>query len=219
MSSETNEFKEVKSIEEVHEVLEEMKKSWEDICEVFGVDPEKKIESSLIKSNIKMTLIDLNEIENMEYVKKSNKPLEKLHQVYLKDLIKFAYSNVDDEETEVWKEEVENYLKTIFTDDILNIADVELKEDKEMTMDKLFEDINRIFSISNQLNVIRAMESQDLSAETFMSLESNYIYLGIGIVQICNGNAVVMGKVVTSLKVIIKINDMILKSITSMLRK
>ena len=49
------------------------------------------------------------------------------------------------------------------------------------------------------------MESGNLSAETFMSLEDNFIYLGIGIVQTCNGNAVIMGAVVSFIKTLIKI--------------
>ena len=63
------------------------------------------------------------------------------------------------------------------------------------------------------------MESGNLSAETFMSLEDNFIYIGIGIVQTCNGNDVIMGAVVSFIKTLIKINDNILKSISQMLTR
>ena len=161
----SNEFKEVTSMEEVEKALKEMRRAWEDICEAFHVDAQIKLQPEVIRNNIRATMMDLNELENMEYVRKSGKPLEKLHVTYLKCLIQ------------------------------------------------------RVFSISNQLNIIKGMESGNLSAETFMSLEDNFIYLGIGIVQTCNGNAVIMGAVVSFIKTLIKINDNILKSISQMLTR
>jgi hypothetical protein len=219
MSEENNGFKEVTNLEDVHKVLEDMKKSWDEICEAFGVDPEKQIKASVLKSSIRLTMLELDELENLEYVKKSNKPLMKLHKVYLENLIKYAYTTVDTEESKAWTEEMEKYIKEIFTSEFVDEFDVKVEDNKEMTIDMLFDDINKVFSISSQLNVIKGMEGGKFNEEAFMGLISNFIFLGIGIVQACNGNAVIMGKVVTSLKVIIKINDMIIKSISKMLSK
>ncbi len=52
-----------------------------------------------------------------------------------------------------------------------------------------------------------------------MNLEDNFIYMSIGIVQVCNGNAVIMGTAVSFIKALIKINDNILKSISQMLSR
>ena len=153
----SNEFKEVTSMEEVEKALKEMRRAWEDICEAFHVDAQIKLQPEVIRNNIRATMMDLNELENMD--------------------------------------------------------------DTDVTLDLLLTDIQRVFSISNQLNIIKGMESGNLSAETFMSLEDNFIYLGIGIVQTCNGNAVIMGAVVSFIKTLIKINDNILKSISQMLTR
>ena len=217
MSNDNNGFKEVENIDDVKKTLEEIKKSWEEICESFDVNPELKIQPSVIKSSIKMTIIELNELENLEYVKKSNKPLEKLHEIYVKDLIRFAYTTIEAEDSKIWKDEVEKYIKDIFTKDLLADMDVKVENNEEMSLEQLIEEINRILSISNQLNVIKGMENGKFSSDTFMGLINNFSYLGIGIVQACNGNAVVMGEVVTFLKVLIKTNDIILKSISNML--
>ncbi len=217
MSSENNGFKEVSNLDEVQETLEEIRKSWAEICDVFEVNPETPIQPQVIRSSIRMTVIELNELENMDYVKKSGRPLEKLHETYVKDLIKFAYSTVEGEDSSVWKEEVDKYIKEIFNEDVLVDMDIEVKNDETVTLDKLIDEVNRIFSISNQLNVIKGMESGSFAAEPFMGLVNNFSYLGIGIVQTCNGNAVVMGEVVTFLKVLIKTNDIILKQITNMI--
>lgn len=217
MSSENNGFKEVDNLNEVKETLDEIRKSWEEICDAFEVSPDTQIKPEIIRSSVRMTIVELNELENMDYVKKSGKTLEKLHKTYVRDLIKFAYSTVDSEESEMWKEEVDKYLKEIFTDDILVDMDIEVKNDESMTLDKLIDEVNRILSIANQLNVIKGMESGNFAPDSFIGLINNFSYLGIGIVQACNGNAVVMGEVVTFLKVIIKTNDVILKQITNMI--
>lgn len=215
----SGEFKEVTSMEDVEKALKEMRKAWADICEAFGVEPEIKLQPEILRNNIRATMIDLNELENMEYVKQSGKPLEKLHVTYLKCLIKSAYLNLESEDASVWTEEVERYLKEILTDEVLCDTGLVLEDDKDMTIDILLKDIQRVFSISNQLNIIKGMETGNLSEETFMSLEDNFIYLGIGIVQTCNGNAVIMGAVVSFLKTLIKINDNIFKSISQMLSR
>lgn len=215
----SGEFKEVTSMEDVEKALKEMRKAWADICEAFGVEPEIKLQPEILRNNIRATMIDLNELENMEYVKQSGKPLEKLHVTYLKCLIKSAYLNLESEDASVWTEEVERYLKEILTDEVLCDTGLVLEDDRDMTIDILLKDIQRVFSISNQLNIIKGMETGNLSEETFMSLEDNFIYLGIGIVQTCNGNAVIMGAVVSFLKTLIKINDNIFKSISQMLSR
>lgn len=215
--SNNNGFKEVNSLEEAEQTLEEIKKSWEEICNAFEVNPDTQISPEVIRSSVRMTMIELNELENLDYVKKSGKKLERLHVTYVKDLIKFAYTTIDSEESCVWREEVEGYLKDIFTEDILSDMDVRVENDEKMTLDMLIDEINRVLSISNQLNVIRGMESGAFEAGSFAGLVNNFSYLGIGIVQTCNGNAVVMGEVVTFLKVLIKTNDIILKQITGMI--
>lgn len=212
-----NGFKEVNNLDEVKQTLDEIRKAWEEICDAFEVNPDTPISPDVIRSSVRMTMVELNELENLDYVKKSGRPLEKLHETYVKDLIKFAYTTVDGEEAAVWKEEVEKYLKAIFTEDILADMDVEVANNESMTLDMLIDDINRVFSISNQLNVIKGMESGDFEVGSFVGLVNNFSYLGIGLVQSCNGNAVIMGEVVTFLKVLIKTNDIILKQITGMI--
>lgn len=215
--SENNGFKEVNSLEEVEQTLEEIKKSWEEICSAFEVNSETRISPEVIRSSVRMTMVELNELENLDYVKKSGKKLEKLHETYVRDLIKFAYTTVDGEDSNVWKSEVERYLNDIFTEDMLSDMDIKVENNEEMTLDMLIDEINRVLSISNQLNVIKGMESGSFEPGSFVGLVNNFSYLGIGIVQTCNGNAVVMGEVVTFLKVLIKTNDIILKQITGMI--
>lgn len=215
--SENNGFKEVNSLEEVEQTLEEIKKSWEEICSAFEVNSETRISPEVIRSSVRMTMVELNELENLDYVKKSGKKLEKLHETYVRDLIKFAYTTIDGEDSNVWKSEVERYLKDIFTEDMLSDMDIKVENNEEMTLDMLIDEINRVLSISNQLNVIKGMESGSFESGSFVGLVNNFSYLGIGIVQTCNGNAVVMGEVVTFLKVLIKTNDIILKQITGMI--
>lgn len=215
--SENNGFKEVNSLEEVEQTLEEIKKSWEEICSAFEVNSETRISPEVIRSSVRMTMVELNELENLDYVKKSGKKLEKLHETYVRDLIKFAYTTIDGEDSNVWKSEVERYLKDIFTEDMLSDMDIKVENNEEMTLDMLIDEINRVLSISNQLNVIKGMESGSFEPGSFVGLVNNFSYLGIGIVQTCNGNAVVMGEVVTFLKVLIKTNDIILKQITGMI--
>ena len=210
-------MKEVNNLDEVKQTLDEIRKAWEEICDAFEVNPDTPISPDVIRSSVRMTMVELNELENLDYVKKSGRPLEKLHETYVKDLIKFAYTTVDGEEAAVWKEEVEKYLKAIFTEDILADMDVEVANNESMTLDMLIDDINRVFSISNQLNVIKGMESGNFEVGSFVGLVNNFSYLGIGLVQSCNGNAVIMGEVVTFLKVLIKTNDIILKQITGMI--
>lgn len=214
-----NEFKEVTDMADVEKALKEMRESWADICEAFGVDPEMKLQPEVLRNNIRATMIDLNELENMEYVKKSGKKLEKLHESYLKCLIKSAFINVESGDSRVWKEEVERYLKDIITEEVLGDSGLKVEDDETVSLDMLLSDIQRVFSISNQLNIIKGMESGNVSPETFMSLEDNFIYISIGIVQTCNGNAVVMGTAVSFIKTLIKINDNILKSISQMLSR
>lgn len=215
--SENNGFKEVNSLEEVEQTLEEIKKSWEEICSAFEVNSETRISPEVIRSSVRMTMVELNELENLDYVKKSGKKLEKLHETYVRDLIKFAYTTIDGEDNNVWKSEVERYLNDIFTEDMLSDMDIKVENNEEMTLDMLIDEINRVLSISNQLNVIKGMESGSFEPGSFVGLVNNFSYLGIGIVQTCNGNAVVMGEVVTFLKVLIKTNDIILKQITGMI--
>ena len=217
MSSENNGFKEVDNLNDVKETLDEIRKSWVEICDAFEVNPDMVIQPSVIRSSIRMTLVELNDLENMDYVKKSGKPLEKLHETYVKSLIKFAYSTVDGEDSAMWKDEVEKYIKEIFTEDVLADMDIQVRNDENKTLDMLIDDVNRILSIANQLNVIKGMENGSFAAESFVGLINNFSYLGIGIVQSCNGNAVVMGEVITFLKVLIKTNDIILKQITGMI--
>lgn len=214
-----NEFKEVTDMADVEKALKEMRESWADICEAFGVDPEMKLQPEVLRNNIRATIIELNELENMEYVKKSGKKLENLHESYLKCLIKSAFINVESGDSRVWKEEVERYLKDIITEEVLGDSGLKVEDDKTVSLDMLLSDIQRVFSISNQLNIIKGMESGNVSPETFMSLEDNFIYISIGIVQTCNGNAVVMGTAVSFIKTLIKINDNILKSISQMLSR
>lgn len=215
--SENNGFKEVNSLEEAEQTLEEIKKSWEKICDAFEVNSETRISPEVIRSSVRMTMVELNELENLDYVKKSGKKLEKLHETYVRDLIKFAYTTIDGEDSNVWKSEVERYLNDIFTEDMLSDMDIKVENNGEMTLDMLIDEINRVLSISNQLNVIKGMESGSFEPGSFVGLVNNFSYLGIGIVQTCNGNAVVMGEVVTFLKVLIKTNDIILKQITGMI--
>lgn len=214
-----NEFKEADSLAEVEKALKEMRQSWADICDAFGVDPEMKLQPEVLRNNIRATMIDLNELENMDYVKKSGKKLEKLHESYLKCLIKSAFINVESGDSRVWKEEVERYLKEVITDEMLGNSGLKVVDDEKVSFDMLLADIQRVFSISNQLNIIKGMESGHVSSETFMSLEDNFIYISIGIVQTCNGNAVIMGTAVSFIKTLIKINDNILKSISQMLSR
>lgn len=215
--SENNEFKEVNNLTDVEQTLEEIRKSWKEICDAFEVNPDIRISPEIIRSGVRMTMVELNELENLDYVKKSGKKLEKLHETYVKDLIKFAYTTIDGEDSRIWKDEVEKYLNDIFTEDILYDMDVKVENNEKMTLDMLIDEINRVLSISNQLNVIKGMESGSFEAGSFVGLVNNFSYLGIGLVQTCNGNAVVMGEVVTFLKVLIKTNDIILKQITGMI--
>ncbi len=215
--NENNGFKEVNSLDDVEQTLKEIKKSWEEICDAFGVNPETRISPGAIRSSVRMTMVELNELENLEYVRKSGKKLEKLHETYARDLIKFAYTTIDSEDSSVWRDEVERYLRDIFTEDMLSDMDVKVENNEKMTLDILIDEINRVLSISNQLNVIKGMESGSFEAGSFAGLVNNFSYLGIGIVQTCNENAVVMGEVVTFLKVLIKTNDIILKQITGMI--
>lgn len=217
MNSDNGGFREVDNLNDVRETLDEIRKSWEEICDAFEVNPDMQIQPDIIRSSVRMTIIELNELENMDYVKKSGRPLEKLHETYVKDLIKFAYSTVESEDSAVWRDEVETYIREIFTDDVLIDMDVSVENDEKVTLDMLIDEVNRILSISNQLNVIKGMESGSFTAEPFAGLINNFSYLGIGIVQTCNGNAVVMGQVITFLKVLIKTNDIILKQITGMI--
>lgn len=214
---ENNGFKEVNSLDDVEQTLKEIKKSWEEICDAFGVNPETRISPGAIRSSVRMTMVELNELENLEYVRKSGKKLEKLHETYARDLIKFVYTTIDSEDSSVWRDEVERYLRDIFTEDMLSDMDVKVENNEKMTLDMLIDEINRVLSISNQLNVIKGMESGSFEAGSFAGLVNNFSYLGIGIVQTCNENAVVMGEVVTFLKVLIKTNDIILKQITGMI--
>lgn len=215
--SENNEFKEVNNLTDVEQTLEEIRKSWKEICDAFEVNPDVRISPEIIRSGVRMTMVELNELENLDYVKKSGKKLEKLHETYVKDLIKFAYTTIDGEDSRIWKDEVEKYLNDIFTEDILYDMDVKVENNEKMTLDMLIDEINRVLSISNQLNVIKGMESGSFESGSFVGLVNNFSYLGIGLVQTCNGNAVVMGEVVTFLKVLIKTNDIILKQITGMI--
>lgn len=215
--SENNGFKEVSNLDDVQQTLEEIKKSWEEICDAFEVNPDTPISPEIIRSSVRMTMVELNELENLDYVKKSGRPLEKLHETYVRDLIKFAYTTIDGEDSVIWKKEVEKYLNDIFTEDILADMDIRVENNEQMTLDMLIDEINRVLSIANQLNVIKGMESGSFEAGSFVGLVNNFSYLGIGIVQTCNENAVIMGEVVTFLKVLIKTNDIILKQITGMI--
>lgn len=213
----SSDFKEIDNMQDVEKALKEMRKAWADICSAFGVEPELRLQPEVLKNNIRATLMDLLELENMDYVKKSGKKLEKLHESYVKCLIKTGFLPVESDDSRVWKEEVEGYLNTVLTDEILSDSGLKVEDDKSYTLDLLLTDIQRVFSISNQLNIIRGMESGNVSSEMFLSLEENFIYLNIGIVQTCNGNAVIMGEAVSFIKTLIKINDNIMKSISQML--
>ena len=219
MSTENNGFKEVKGFEEIKATLDEIEGAWKEICDTFEVDPEIPVRTSVLTSSIKMTLMDLNQLENLEYVKKSGKPLEKLHETYIKDIIKFGYSTVEGEDSKMWEEEVDKYVKEVITAECLSDSDIKVENNTDMSLDMLIDELNRVFSIANQLNVIKGMESGSFDSEPFMGLINNFIYFGIGLVQRCNGNAVIMGEVVTFLKVLIKTNDIILKQISQMLMR
>lgn len=207
------------SIIDMEKTLKEMRKSWADICTVFGVDPEIPVLPEILRNSIRRVMIDLYGLEHMEYVKKSGKNLEKLHESYLNCLIKAAFIHVESEDVSVWKKEVERYLKEIITDEVLGDTGIKVEDNETVTLEALLLDIQRIFSISNQLNIIKGMEHGAISQESFMGLEDNFIYMSIGIVQICNGNAVIMGTAVSFIKALIKINDNILKSISQMLSR
>ena len=215
----SSEFKEAGNPDELERVLKEMRESWTDICDAFGVDPEMKLQPEVLRNNIRAAIMDLYELENMEYVKNSGKKLERLHESYLKCLIKAAFINVESEDGKAWKEEVERYLKEIITDKVLGDSGIKVEDDENISLEALLADIQRVFSISNQLNVIKGMESGTISPESFLGLEDNFIYISIGIVQTCNGNAVIMGTAVSFMKALIKINDNILKSISQMLSR
>lgn len=107
----------------------------------------------------------------------------------------------------------------MITDEVLSDTGIKVEDNEAVTLEELLLDIQRIFSISNQLNIIKGMESGAISQESFMNLEDNFIYMSIGIVQVCNGNAVIMGTAVSFIKALIKINDNILKSISQMLSR
>lgn len=215
----SSEFKKENNVVDVEEALKEMRESWADICTAFGVDPEMKLQPEVLRNNIRTVMIDLYGLENMEYVKKSGKKLEKLHESYLKCLIKAAFIHVESEDGRVWKEEAERYLKEVITSEVLNDSGIKVEDDETVTLETLLQDIQRVFSISNQLNMIKGMENGAISPESFMGLEDNFIYISIGIVQTCNGNAVIMGSAVSFIKTLIKINDNILKCISQMLSR
>ena len=141
---ENNGFKEVNSLDDVEQTLKEIKKSWEEICDAFGVNPETRISPGAIRSSVRMTMVELNELENLEYVRKSGKKLEKLHETYARDLIKFAYTTIDSEDSSVWRDEVERYLRDIFTEDMLSDMDVKVENNEKMTLDMLIDEINRV---------------------------------------------------------------------------
>ena len=126
---------------------------------------------------------------------------------------------MESEDLSIWKEEVLRYLKEMITDEVLSDTGIKVEDNEAVTLEELLLDIQRIFSISNQLNIIKGMESGAISQESFMNLEDNFIYMSIGIVQVCNGNAVIMGTAVSFIKALIKINDNILKSISQMLSR
>lgn len=212
-------MKKENDIIDVEKTLKEMRESWADICAAFGADPEIPVSPEVLRNSIRTVMLDLYGLEHMEYVKKSGKTLEKLHESYLKCLIKSAFIHVESEGADVWKKEVERYLKEIMTEHMLSGTGLKVEDDKTITLEALLLDIQRIFSISNQLNIIKGMESGTVSQENFMNLEENFIYMSIGIVQICNGNAVIMGTAVSFIKALIKINDNILKSISQMLSR
>ena len=130
--------------------------------------------------------MDLDEIQNLDYVKKSGKKLENLSENYLKALIKSVYIHVEQDDSHVWAEEVERYLKQIFTSELLSGYQVKPEDDRSYDSKVLLEDIQRIFSIANQLNMIRGMERGSLDSAQMMNLEDNFIYLHIAIVQVCN---------------------------------
>lgn len=206
-------------MEEVEKALEEMRKAWADICDAFGVEPERKLQPEVLKNNIRATLMDLNTLENMEYVKNSGKTLESLQTGYLKCLIKTAYLPVEPKDGEVWREEVDRYVKEVIPQELASLYDLKVEDDGAYSLDMLLAEIQKVFSIANQLSIIQGMESGKVSPETFLSLVENFIYLNIGIVQTCNGNAVIMGEAVSFMKTIIKINDNIMKSISQMLSR
>ena len=131
----SNEFKEVTSMEEVEKALKEMRRAWEDICEAFHVDAQIKLQPEVIRNNIRATMMDLNELENMEYVRKSGKSLEKLHVTYLKCLIKSAYLNLESEDAKVWTGEVERYLGEVITEDVLADTGLKVEDDTDVTLD------------------------------------------------------------------------------------
>lgn len=218
MKKDNNEQKE-NNIVDVEKALKEMRESWADICTAFGADPEIPVSPEVLRNSIHTVMIDLYGLEHMEYVKKSGKTLEKLHESYLKCLIKAAFIHVESEDLSIWKEEVLRYLKEMITDEVLSDTGIKVEDNEAVTLEELLLDIQRIFSISNQLNIIKGMESGAISQESFMNLEDNFIYMSIGIVQVCNGNAVIMGTAVSFIKALIKINDNILKSISQMLSR
>ncbi len=218
MKKDNNEQKE-NNIVDVEKALKEMRESWVDICTAFGADPEIPVSPEVLRNSIRTVMIDLYGLEHMEYVKKSGKTLEKLHESYLKCLIKAAFIHVESEDLSIWKEEVLRYLKEMITDEVLSDTGIKVEDNEAVTLEELLLDIQRIFSISNQLNIIKGMESGAISQESFMNLEDNFIYMSIGIVQVCNGNAVIMGTAVSFIKALIKINDNILKSISQMLSR
>ncbi len=212
-------FEEVENLEKLEKELDQMHKSWAEICEVSGVDKDQPMDPQVLTKSLKTTLMDLDEIQNLDYVKKSGKKLENLSENYLKALIKSVYIHVEQDDSHVWAEEVERYLKQIFTSELLSGYQVKPEDDRSYDSKVLLEDIQRIFSIANQLNMIRGMERGSLDSAQMMNLEDNFIYLHIAIVQVCNKNAVIMGKAVSFIKALIKINDNILKSISQMLAR
>ena len=103
--NENNGFKEVNSLDDVEQTLKEIKKSWEEICDAFGVNPETRISPGAIRSSVRMTMVELNELENLEYVRKSGKKLahEEVERMYkdnsqlrIEDFV-FPYGTLDPE--------------------------------------------------------------------------------------------------------------------------
>ena len=85
-------------------------------------------------------------------------------------------------------------------------------------MEEMLGSMNRVFSIASQFSIIRMMEENvGAAGQNIQSLEENYIYASIAMVQACNDNMIMMGKTVTFVKAVIKVSDNIMKSIAEMM--
>lgn len=205
-----------KEHEMMAESMEEIRQSWQEICKAFGIENGNQITKAELRRSLKQTVMELYQLEQMECIQKTGKQVPDLHILYVTDLIQFLYLLAGDERG-VWSEECDQFIRDVFTSELF--PGQEFSVYQKGTMEEMLESVNRVFSIANQFAVIRTMEENSDSACSLPALEENYIYAGIALVQACNDNMIMMGKTVTFIKAVIKINDNIVKYIAQTLGK